>query len=68
MGEPARIIEDFRRLSTSEKLALLDELWLEAARDVDLGEVTEGERHFLEERLRVVGEKSNGVVRLHLPG
>ena len=52
MGEPARIIEAFRRLSRVEKLALLDDLWLETAQEVNLTEVSDDERRFLAERLR----------------
>ena len=52
MVSSAEIIRDFRRLTSTEKLALLDDLWREAVQDLDSGELSEGAKSFLDERIR----------------
>ncbi len=51
MGERAAILERFRRLPAAEKLEVIDELWLEAAREVQAQPLADAERDFLDERL-----------------
>lgn len=46
------IIKQFRALSANEKLEVLDELWTEAARELEGLPLSEAERKFLEERIQ----------------
>ena len=43
-------LPDVRALSAREKLQLLDELWMDVARDLELLEVSEMEKELLDER------------------
>jgi putative addiction module component (TIGR02574 family) len=43
-------LPDVRALSAREKLQLLDELWVDVARDLELLEVSETEKELLDER------------------
>lgn len=52
MGERAIILEQFRRLQSAEKLAVIDELWLEAALEIQAQPLADANRGFLDARLR----------------
>ncbi|MEZ4265988.1 MAG: hypothetical protein R3F39_06385 [Myxococcota bacterium] len=51
MGERATILEQFRRLQSAEKLAIIDELWLEASLEVQAQPLTDASRDFLDARV-----------------
>ena len=48
-----RIAEDFRKLNLDEKLALLHSLWDEVATEAEARPLSDDERRFLDERIRI---------------
>jgi len=55
------IVESFRKLSASEKIRLLQELWDEVAEEVARLPLSESHRRLLDERLQQHGENPNDV-------
>lgn len=51
MAANATILGQFRALSAEEKLAVIDELWLGAVREIQVQPLSYAERAFLDERL-----------------
>ena len=56
-----QIVEAFRRLPVVERARLVEELWDEVARELELRPLSEAERRLLDERIRQHNETPTDV-------